>query len=88
MLAPLVQREILYRLLISDQGERLRQIGAAGTQSHQIVLVIDWLRENYNQPFHIEDLATHANMSTSTFHRLFRAITSLSPIQLQKKLLP
>lgn len=86
MLAPLVQREILYRLLVSDQGERLRQIGAAGTQSHQIALAIDWLRENYKQPLHIEDLATHAKMSSSTLHRHFRTVTAMSPLQFQKSL--
>ena len=86
MLAPLVQREILYRLLISDQGERLRQIGATGTQSHQIALAIDWLRDNFNQPLHIDDLAAYATMSPSTFHRHFRTVTSMSPLQFQKSL--
>jgi AraC-like DNA-binding protein len=86
MLAPLVQREILYRLLVSDQGARLRQIGAAGTQGHQIAQAIDWLKDNFNQPLLVDDLATYARMSASTFHRHFRAVTSMSPLQFQKSL--
>jgi len=86
MVAPLVQKEILYRLLVGDQGERLRQMGAAGTQSHQIAQTIDWLKENYNRPLQVEDLANVAQMSTSTFHRHFRSVTSMSPLQYQKSL--
>lgn len=86
VLAPLVQREILYRLLVGEQGERLRQIGAAGTQSQQIAQAIDWLKGNFNQPLHIDDLASLAQMSTSTFHRHFRSVTSMSPLQFQKSL--
>jgi AraC-like DNA-binding protein len=86
MIAPLVQKEILYRLLVGDQGERLRQMGAAGTQSHQIAQAIDWLKENFNRPLQVEELANYARMSTSTFHRHFRAVTSMSPLQYQKSL--
>ncbi len=86
VLAPLVQREILYRLLIGEQGERLRQIGAAGSQGHQIAQVIGWLKDHFNQPLHVDDLATSASMSPSTFHRHFRAVTSMSPLQFQKSL--
>ena len=86
MLAPLVQREILYRLLRGDQGEHLRQIGAAGTQSHQIAQAIDWLKGNFQQPLHINELAISVRMSISTFHRHFRAMTSMSPLQFQKSL--
>ena len=62
MIAPLVQKEILYRLLVGDQGERLRQMGAAGTQSHQIAQAIDWLKENFNRPLQVEELANYARM--------------------------
>ena len=86
IVAPLVQKEILYRLLIGDQGERLRQMGAAGTQSHQIARTVDWLKENFNRPLQVEELASFAKMSTSTFHRHFRAVTSMSPLQFQKSL--
>jgi len=84
ILAPLIQREILYRLLVGDQGPRLRQIAAGGTQSHQIAQAIDWLKDNYTRPLRVDDLATHASMSPSTFHRHFRELTAMSPLQFQK----
>jgi len=86
ILAPVIQREILYRLLVSDQGERLRQIASAGSQSRQIARAIDWLQENFSQPLRIDALAAQARMSTSTFHHHFRAMTALSPLQYQKQL--
>ena len=84
VLAPLIQREILYRLLVGDQGLRLRQIGAAGSQSQQIARAIDWLKGNFKQPLRVDDLAAHARMSTSNFHHHFRALTAMSPLQFQK----
>jgi AraC-like DNA-binding protein len=84
ILAPLVQREISYRLLVGDQGARLRQMASAGSQSHQIARAIDWLKGNFAQPLRIDDLATQVNMSTSTFHHHFRALTAMSPLQYQK----
>jgi AraC-like DNA-binding protein len=86
ILAPVIHREILYRLLVGDQGARLRQIASAGGRSHQIARAIDWLKENYTQQLHIEALAEQAHMSTSSFHSHFRAITSFSPLQYQKHL--
>lgn len=86
ILAPNIQREIIYRLLVGDQGDRLRQIASAGTRSHQIARAIDWLQSNYTQPLRIEDLASQVSMSTSTFHHHFRAMTALSPLQYQKQL--
>jgi AraC-like DNA-binding protein len=84
VLAPLIQREILYRLLMGDQGPRLRQIGATGSQSQQIARAIDWLKGNFKQPLRVDDLAAHARMSTSNFHHHFRALTAMSPLQFQK----
>jgi AraC-like DNA-binding protein len=84
ILAPLVQREISYRLLVGDQGARLRQMASAGSQSHQIARAIDWLKGNFTRPLRIDDLATQVNMSTSTFHHHFRALTAMSPLQYQK----
>ncbi len=84
VLAPLIQREILYRLLVGDQGPRLRQIGATGSQSQQIARAIDWLKGNFKQPLRVDDLAAHARMSTSNFHHHFRALTAMSPLQFQK----
>lgn len=86
ILAPLVQREIVYRLLMGEQGPRLRQMGATGTQSNQLTQAIDWLKKNYTQPLRVDDLAAHASMSTSTFHRHFRELTAMSPLQFQKRL--
>src|SRR5208282_2427754 len=84
ILAPIIQREIFYRLLVSDQGARLRQIASAGSQSQQIARAIDWLKDNFTRPLRIDDLATQVNMSTSTFHHHFRTLTAMSPLQYQK----
>jgi AraC-like DNA-binding protein len=86
ILAPVIQREIIYRLLVGDQGSRLRQIAAAGSQSQQIAHAIEWIKGNFSQPLRIDDLAEKARMSTSTFHHHFRAMTALSPLQYQKQL--
>jgi AraC-like DNA-binding protein len=86
ILAPIIQREISYRLLVGDQGARLRQMASAGSQSNQIARAIDWLKGNFMQPLRIDDLATQVNMSTSTFHHHFRALTAMSPLQYQKRL--
>ena len=84
ILAPIIQREIFYRLLVGDQGVRLRQIASAGSQSQQIARAIDWLKDNFTRPLRIDDLATQVNMSTSTFHHHFRTLTAMSPLQYQK----
>jgi len=84
ILAPIIQREIFYRLLVSDQGARLRQMASAGSQSHQIARAIDWLKGHFTKPLRIDDLATQVHMSTSTFHHHFRALTAMSPLQYQK----
>ena len=84
ILAPIIQREILYRLLVGDQGARLRQIASAGSQSHRIAQAIDWLKRHYTLPLRIDDLAAHVPMSLSAFHHHFRALTAMSPLQYQK----
>ena len=86
ILAPIIQREIIYRLLVGDQGERLRQIASTGSQSQQIARAIDWLKGNFTQQLRIDDLAAQARMSSSTFHHHFRSMTALSPLQFQKQL--
>lgn len=86
ILASLVQREIYYRLLVGDQGPRLRQITTAGSHSHQIARAIDWLKDNFNQPLRVDDLAAYSGMSTSSFHHHFRSLTAMSPLQFQKRL--
>jgi len=84
ILAPIIQREIFYRLLVGDLGVRLRQMASAGSQSQQIARAIDWLKSNFTQPLRIEELASQVNMSTSTFHHHFREVTAMSPLQYQK----
>lgn len=86
ILAPVIQREIIYRILVGDQGERLRQIATAGSQSQQIARAIGWLKNNYALAISMDELAAHSNMSTSTFHHHFRSLTALSPLQFQKQL--
>lgn len=86
ILAPVIQREIIYRLLVGDQGARLRQIAAVGSQSQQIAQSIEWLKGNFTEHLRIEELAAKANMSTSTFHHHFRSMTALSPLQYLKQL--
>lgn len=84
VLAPLIQREILYRLLVSDQGSRLRQIASVGSQGHRIARAIDWLKGHSTEPLRVDELAASVQMSTSTFHHHFRAVTAMSPLQFQK----
>jgi AraC-like DNA-binding protein len=84
ILAPIIQREIFYRLLTGDQGLRLRQMISTGSQSHQIARAIQWLKENFTRPLHIDTLAAQVHMSTSTFHHHFRTLTAMSPLQYQK----
>ena len=84
ILAPLIKREIYYRLLIGDQGTRLRQMASAGSPGHQIAKAIDWLKNNYSKSLRVEELASSVHMSTSTFHHHFRTMTAMSPLQYQK----
>lgn len=86
ILAPIIHREILYRLLIGEQGARLRQIASAGSRSHQVARAVEWLKTNYSEQLKVEQLAEMANMSSSSFHNHFRSMTSLSPLQYQKQL--
>jgi len=86
ILAPVIQREIMYRLLVGDQGEHLRRMASAESKSQQIARAIDWLKSNFTQPLRIDGLAEKANMSTSGFHHHFRSVTALSPLQFQKQL--
>jgi len=86
ILAPMIKREIYYRLLTSEQGHHLRQIASIGTQGNQISRAIDWLKDNFSKPLHIPDLASHSVMSVSSFHHHFRLLTAMTPLQFQKKL--
>lgn len=86
VLAPMIIREIHYRVLIGPQGGCLRMINTLGSQSNQVAEAIAWLRENFVNPFHVNDLAARVNMATTTFHRHFKQLTSMSPLQFQKRL--
>lgn len=84
VLAPLIQREIHYRLLQSDQASRLRQITSVDGQGYRIAKAIDWLKLNYTSALRVDELATRVQMSTPTFHHHFRQLTAMSPLQYQK----
>jgi len=85
-LAPLVQQEIMARLLVGPHGTYIRQIMAAGTPSHQVAQAMNWLRLNYKRDFLIDELAARAHMSPSSFRLHFRSLTGMSPLQYQKQL--
>jgi AraC-like DNA-binding protein len=86
VMAPLLEREILFRLLRGPQGAVLRQVAGGEGRFSQLRNALSWVRTNYAMPFHVEDLADMANMSPSAFHRGFKASTGLSPLQYQKHL--
>lgn len=86
VLGPLVCQEIHYRLLTSPFGGHLRMLNTLGSQSNQISRAIAWLKENFTQTLHVEELANQCNMAPSTFHKHFKEITTLSPLQYQKRL--
>lgn len=85
-LAPMIVREIYYRLLTGEQSEAVRQIATAGSNMQRIAEVIKQLRIDFAKPLRIEALAEQANMSAASFHRHFKAVTSMSPLQYQKQL--
>lgn len=86
VLAPLIEREILWRLLTGPHGDVLRQIGLADSGLTHVGRAIAWIRENYAEPMRVADLARLAGLSPSAFHRQFRAITAMSPLQFQKRI--
>jgi AraC-like DNA-binding protein len=85
-LAPLMIREIYYRLLTNKQGEAVRQIATAGSSMQRIAELIRQMKADFAKPLRIEELAEQANMSAASFHRHFKAVTSMSPLQYQKQL--
>ncbi len=86
LLAPLVIDEVLVRLLRSPVGASVAQIGVADSSVHKVAKAISWLRDNYAESMKVESLAQLANMSASSFHQHFKAVTSISPLQFQKVL--
>jgi AraC-like DNA-binding protein len=85
-LSGLIQREIAYRLLRGPAGGRLRDIATLGDQDNRTAMAIAWIKRNYAKPLRVEDLARIAGMGLSTFHRRFRDLTAMSPLQYQKQL--
>jgi AraC-like DNA-binding protein len=86
ILAPMVKREIMYRLLVNGQGAALRQLVLKDSHTHRIARAIRLLREHYARPLRVQDLARQAHMSPSSFHHHFKAVTAMSPLQFQKQL--
>lgn len=85
-LAPLITREILYRLLKAPDGWRLAQMALAGSHSQRIAQAINLLSLRFHEPLRVEDLAAEVHMSTSSLHHHFKAVTAMSPLQFQKQL--
>jgi transcriptional regulator GlxA family with amidase domain len=83
-LATGIEREILWRLVTGPQGATVRQIGLADSRLAHLGRAIRWIRGHYDETLRVEELAALATMSVSSFHRHFRAVTSMTPIQFQK----
>lgn len=86
ILAPLIIREIYYRLLMGEQGEAVRQIATSGSNMQRIAEVIKLIKADLTKPMRVEELAGQASMSPSSFHHHFKSVTSMSPLQYQKQL--
>jgi transcriptional regulator GlxA family with amidase domain len=86
VLAPLIIRELHYRLLQGPLGSQLRMIHTRGSQSYRIVQAVHWLKDNYKKPLHVNDLAKMVDMAPSTFRKYFLRLTTMSPLQYQKQL--
>jgi AraC-like DNA-binding protein len=86
VLAPLIAREIAYRLLLGEQGSQLRQIAVVGASESRMSKAIELIRGNCHEPLRIAGLAKKLGMSVSGFHHHFKAATAMSPLQFQKHL--
>lgn len=86
VMAPMLEREMLYRMLQGPQGGILRQIARSDSHLSRLRRAIDWIRGHYAEPLTIDHLADLANMSRSSFHRHFKAVTAMSPLTYQKQI--
>ena len=86
VLAPMLEREIIWRLLDGPLGESIRQAGLADSSLTHVSRAVRWITEHYDEPFRVDDLAGSCGMSVSAFHRTFNAVTALSPIRFQKQI--
>ncbi len=84
VLAPLAVREILYHILIGEQGQRLRSVALRDSRAHRIGAVLRFMQENYQRQLGIDELAEQAYMSPSTLHHNFKSVTAMSPLQYLK----
>jgi AraC-like DNA-binding protein len=85
-LAPLILREITYRILTGPQGTQLRQVASVDAPARRIAAAIRWLKDHFAEPLKIESLAKKLKMSPSAFHLHFKEVTAMSPLQYQKRL--
>ena len=86
ILAPMIIREIIYRLLIGEQGARLSHLLTSEGDTRRISKAVKQLRENIDQPLKIENIARELGMSVSGFHHHFKSVTAMSPLQFQKQI--
>jgi len=86
VLAPMIEREILFRLLLDDGSAGLRHMAQADSPPQRINIAIVWLRKHFRESFRVDDLARQVGMSGSSFRQWFRSITGMSPLQYQKQL--
>ncbi|WP_260928619.1 AraC family transcriptional regulator [Novosphingobium sp. 9] len=86
VLRPLILREIAYRLLTGPRGGEIARLTLAGSPSRPVIEALHWLRERFRETVRVEDMAAVARMSASAFHRHFKALTAMSPLQYQKRL--
>lgn len=86
VLAPMIEREILWLLMQGESGTVVRQLGLAGSSLVRVGRAVQWVRERYAETIRVDDLARMTNMSPSAFHRGFQAVTAMSPIQFQKQI--
>jgi AraC-like DNA-binding protein len=85
IMMPLVKKEIIYRLLLSDQGERLYHIALSEGHTTSMAWAVEQLRQNFDQSFRMEELANALSMSVSSFYQHFKSVTAMTPLQFQKR---
>ena len=85
ILMPLIKREIIFRLLTGDEGERLRHLAVSEGSTSSMAWAVEQLRQNFDQSFRMEDLAQELGMSVSSFYQHFKSVTAMTPLQFQKR---
>jgi transcriptional regulator GlxA family with amidase domain len=86
VLAPLIEREILWLIMTGEQGATVRQLGLADSSLSRVGHAVRWIRDHYADTIRVEELAKLSRLSPSAFHRNFHAVTAMSPIQFQKQI--